>query len=250
MADIEIPEIQETPATVNAEQPDDDQKPIFNRHQVEDVVRRERQKALEKGKRMAMEELQQQQQAAQPQAQPVTAQPIPQPLQNPQASQSLGGMPQMSHEDVKRMIAEQAPAHMQAHLNQQAVNRQAEGFVQKMKAAEAKHPGLEARLEKLDWTHMGPVIRLIDSASNPGDIMKELLDNPMKMGNLVSLAHTQPVMAQDAVRELSNSIAQNHAALAQEAQANEPLGQITPSNVGSDTGTKGLIRDFKKKYRG
>ena len=162
----------------------------------------------------------------------------------------MGGMPQMSHDDVRRMIAEQAPQHMQQHLQQQATNRQAEGFVQKMKAAEAKHPGLEAKLEKLDWTHMGPVIRLIDNAANPGDIMRELLDNPMKMGNIVTLAHTQPHLAQQAIGELSSSILQNTNAKNQEAQSSEPLDQITPSNVGSDTGSKGSIRDFKRKYRG
>ena len=119
-----------------------------------------------------------------------------------------------------------------------------------MRAAEARHPGLEAKLNELDYTHLGPVIKLVDSMDNPGDIMKELVDNPMKMGNLVTLAHTQPNMAKKAMFDLSNSIKQNQQALSQEAQASEPLGQITPSNVGSDSGSKGAIRDFKNRYRG
>lgn len=243
MAELDQDAIPEAPEAVTTETPDDDQKPLYNKHQMADVVKRERIKALEKGKRMAMEELAQQQQQQAPQAQ----QPV---QQQPQQAQSLGGMQSMSPDDVRRMIAEHAPQHMQQHIAQQATQRQADGFVQKMKAAELKHPGLEAKLEKLDWTHMGPVIKLIDGASNPGDIMKELVDNPMKMGNLLTLAHTQPGMAQDALMELSNSIAQNQAALAQDKQASEPLGLITPSNVGSDTGAKGSVRDFKNKYRG
>lgn len=249
MAEMDQDAIPEAPDAVTTETPDDeDQKPIFNNRQVQDVVKRERAKALEKGKRMALEELQAQQAQA-PQAAPQAQQPIqPQaPLQQPQ---SLGGMPQMSPDDVRRMIAEHAPQHMQQHIAQQATQRQADGFVQKMKAAELKHPGLEAKLEKIDWQHMGPIIRLVDGTSNPGDIMKELVDNPMKMGNLLTLAHTQPGMAHDALMELSNSIAQNQAALAQDKQASEPLGLITPSNVGSDTGVKGSVRDFKNKYRG
>ena len=245
MAEMDQDAIPDAPEAVETETPDDDQKPLYNKHQVADVVKRERAKALEKGKRMALEELQQQQAQA-PAAQPVQQQA---PAQS-QQGQSLGGMQQMSPDDIRRMIAEHAPQHMQEHLQQQATQRQADGFVQKMKAAEAKYPGLEAKLEKLDWKHMGPVIRLVDATSNPGEIMKELLDNPMKMGNLLTLAHTQPSMADDAIRDLSNSIAENISAQAQEKQASEPLGLITPSNVGSDTGIKGSVGDFKKKYRG
>ena len=245
MAEMDKDAIPDAPEAVETETPDDDQKPLYNKHQVADVVKRERAKALEKGKRMAMEELQQQQAQQAP-----AAQPIQQQAAQPQQAQSLGGMQQMSPDEVRRMIAEQAPQHMQEHLQQQATQRQAEGFVQKMKAAEVKYPGLEAKLEKLDWKHMGPVIRLVDATSNPGEIMKELLENPMKMGNLLTLAHTQPGMADQAVRDLSNSIAENMSAQAQEKQASEPLGLITPSNVGSDTGSKGDVRDFKKKYRG
>lgn len=246
MTDLDL-KGQETPKVEEVGQSiDDEQKPIYNKFQVADVVKRERQKALEKGKQMALEELQQQQALAAQQQAPAT--------QSPQASQpssqSLGGMPQMSADEVRRLIAEHAPQHLQAHLQQQATARQAEGFVQKMKAAESRHPGLEAKLEKLDWTHMGPIISLLDKASNPGDIMKELLDNPMKMGNLVTLAHTQPNMASEAVNELSNSILQNQQALSQEKQASEPLGLTIPSNIGSDTGSKGSVRDFKRRYRG
>ena len=227
---------------------DDDQRPMYNKIQMADVVKREKQKAHEKalelGKRMAMEEMQQQQAAQQQAAQ----QPMQQQPQQ-QQSNSMGGMSQMSPEQIRQMIAEQTQSALNAHNQQQVANHQAQGFVQKMEAAELKYPGMRAKLDKIDWTHMGPVIRLVDGASNAGEVMKELLDNPMKMGNLVALAHTQPHMAQDAVAELSNSIAQNQAALAQEKQAQEPLGTLTPSNVGSDTGKSGSVRDFKAKYR-
>lgn len=225
---------------------DDEQKPLYNSRQVQDVVKREREKALKKGREMALEELQQQQPAAQPQAQPVQ-QPQQQPQQQPS---NLGGMTQMTPEQIRALIAEEAPKHLQSQLQHQQASKQAEGFVSKMRAAEAKYPGLEAKLEKLDWTHMGPVIRVLDNASNPGDIMKELLDNPSKLGSLIGLAHTQPALADSMVKELSASILTNQAAQAQETQSSDPLDQMTTSNVGSDTGVKGSVRDFKRKYRG
>lgn len=241
MADLDQTKVQETPLAAEPETPnDDDQAPRFNSRQVQDVVKRERAKALEKGRQMALEELQAQQQAAAPQQQAAPSQPQP---------TSFGGMPQVSKEEIAKMIAEQAPQHLQAHIKQQAVSKQAESFVAKMRAAESKHPGLEAKLEKLDWTHMEPVINLLEKTSNPGDVMRELIDNPMKMGNLLNLAHFQPQMAEQAMAELSNSIQTNESAKAQDKQASEPLGLISPSNVGSDTGFKGSIQDFKQRYK-
>lgn len=243
MAEVDQTKIQEEPQAEGlAPAADDEQKPLYNKVQMADVVKREKEKAFERGKRHMMEELQQQQQQAQP-----APQPIPQPVQQPQ---SLGGMPQLSQDDVMRMIAERTPQLLQQQREQDHAHNMANGFVQKMRAAEARHPGLESKLNELDYTHLGPVIKLVDSMDNPADIMKELVDNPMKMGNLVTLAHTQPNMAKKAMFDLSNSIKQNQTALAQEAQASEPLGQITPSNVGSDSGSKGSVRDFKNRYRG
>lgn len=242
MAEMDQEAIQDQPqadeSTVTAA--NDDQTPLYNKVQMADVIKRERQKALEKGKQLAMEELQQQQQQAPQQQQP----------QAPAQPQSMGGMQQMSPEQIRQMISEESAKQMQAQSQHNAMAQKAQGFVQKMETAEEKHPGMRAKLEKLDWTHMGPVVKLLDDAPNAGDIMRELLDHPMKMGNIVTLAHTQPHLAAQAMQELASSIAQNTQAKAQEAQASEPLGQLTPSNIGSDTGRSGSVRDFKNKYRG
>ncbi len=249
MAQMNQDEIQEQP-TVEAESiVDDEQKPLYNKIQMADVVKREKEKAFRKGQQMAMEELKAQQ-AAQAQDQQQQAQAP----QQPQQAQSLGGMPQLSQDEIRRMVAEATaqavPQHLQNHSQQLAAQRQAESFVQKMQAAEARYPGLEKKLEELDWTHLGPVIRLVDGTGKEGEVMKELVENPMKMGNLLTLAHSQPNMAKKAMQDLVNSITQNQQAQAQDAQAPDPLDQMTPSTVGSDTGTKGSVRDFKNRYRG
>jgi len=224
---------------------DEMQVPMYNKIQMADVVKREKAKAYERGKREMLENMQAQQQ-------PVAQQQQPAMQQAPQqaAPQSMGGMQQMSPEQIRQMIAEQTPQILQQQAQNLQAQQSVQGFVSKMEAAEARYPGLKEKLGKLDYTHMGPVIKLLNETDNAGDIMKELVDNPMKMGNLLTLAHTQPQIAAQAMNDLSNSIKQNQQAQAQESSSNEPLDRITPSNVGSDSGSKGSVRDFKTRYRG
>jgi hypothetical protein len=212
---------------------------MLNKATVSKIVERERLKAFAKGKQEALMELQQQQQAPQESA----------PAQQAQAPQQLGGMQQMSAADIERMIAERAPQLLQDHVNNMKNEQTVSSFVAKMEAAEAKHPGLEAKLNDLDYSTMAPVISLANDMENTADIMKELLDNPMKMGNLMTLVYTQPKMASRAMAELSNSIKTNQDALAQEKQAQDPMSQLKPSTSAGMDNSAMSVSDFKKMFR-
>lgn len=214
---------------------DDAQIPRFNKIQMSDVVKREKQKAYEKGRSEALMELQQQAEQA----------------QSPAPAPTLGGMAQMSPDDIRRMIAEQAPQLLQDHVQQLQTKQTVDSFVSKMQAAEARHPGLEAKLNDLDYSTLAPIVQMANDMENTADIMKELLDNPMKMGNLVSLMYTQPKLAAKAMHDLSNSIKQNEAAIAEnQTTAKEPLSQIkTSNNAGMDNGSMS-VTDFRKLFRG
>ena len=93
--------IPEEPVGSSVNSDDDDQKPVFNKIQMSDVVKREQQKAYEKGKREALMELQAQQQQAQEQQQQAAPQN--------QAPSSLGGMAQMSSDEIRRLIVNKPP---------------------------------------------------------------------------------------------------------------------------------------------
>ena len=213
---------------------------MLDKTTVSKIVERERLKAFAKGKQEALMELQQQQQAPQESAQAP---------QQAAASQQLGGMQQMSPADIERMIAERAPQLLQDHVNNMKNEQTVSSFVAKMEAAEAKHPGLEAKLNDLDYSTMAPVISLATDMENTADIMKELLDNPMKMGNLMTLVYTQPKMASRAMAELSNSIKTNQDALAQEKQAQDPMSQLKPSTSAGMDNSAMSVSDFKKMFR-
>jgi len=150
-----------------------------------------------------------------------------------QAPQSIGGIQQANPEDIKRMIEEhmktQMPQLLQDQANQYQVQRTADAFINKMQAAETKHPGLSEELNKLDFNTMAPLVHLANDMDNTADIMKELVDNPMKMGNLMNLVYTQPHLAKKAMMDLSTSIKRNEDAVAKEQQSRDPLSQLKSS---------------------
>lgn len=210
---------------------------VLTRDIVSKIVERERKKAFEKGREEAMAELQQQQSPAVPVE------------QIPQGQQSLGGMQQMSPQDIQRMISEHAPQALQEHMQQQRTKQTIDSFVSKMQAAEAKHPGLEAKLNDLDYSTLAPIVQMANDMENTGDIMKELIDNPEKMSHLILLSYTQPKLAAKKMADLSNSIKTNSEALAQDAQARDPMSQLKPSsNAGMDNGDMS-VSDFRKMFR-
>lgn len=230
---------------------DDAQAQLFDSATVQKVVARERLKAYEKGKREAMMEQQQQQDAMQQQA------PQAQALQQ---QQQLGGMQQLSQADIERMIAEKAAQHfqeqmpgflqgqVQQHQNEQLVN----SFVAKMQAAEQKYPGLESKLNKLDYRKEGTreLVKMANDMENTGDIMQEILvANPSKFGQIVSMIYEQPEVARDMLASLSNSIKQNQEAIAGHDPAQNPLSQLTPSAIAGMDNGKMSVSDFSNYFR-
>ncbi len=212
---------------------------LLSKEIVSKIVERERKKAFEKGREEAMAELQAQQQAPAEQVQ--------------QGQTSLGGMQQMSPADIQRMIAEQAPQILHERMNQhmqEVQQKQAiDSFVNKMQAAEIKYPGLEIKLNELDYNSLMPIVQMANDMDNTGDIMKELVDNPEKLSNLTILAYTQPKLAMRKMADLSKSINVNQEALAQEKQAQDPMSQLKPStSAGMDDG-KMSVNDFRKMFR-
>ncbi len=234
--------IPDSPA-LNAE-PVDEPAPL-SRDVVSKIVDRERKKAYEKGKQEALMALQEQQ---------MPQQGMPeQQMQQPQQGQSLGGMQQMSQADIERLIAEKAPQmmqeQMQQQLHQQRTQQTVDSFVAKMQAAEAKYPGLEEKLNDLDYSTLANVVQMANELENTGDIMKELVDNPEKMSNIILLSYTQPKLAQKKLMDLSNSIKTNQQALAEEAQTQDPMSQLKPSTSAGVDDSAMSVTKFRQMFR-
>ncbi len=238
--ELEIVEQGESPIEEAHGEPADD---MLSKSTVSKIVERERLKAFEKGKKEALMQMQQDQQQA-----PAAPAPQAAPMQQ-QAPSQLGGMQQMSEADINRQIAERIPQALQQHVHELQTKQTIDSFVSKMQAAEARHPGLEAKLNDLDYSTMAPIVNMVNQMENTADIMKELVDNPMKMGNLLMLMHTQPKLAQSAMMELSNSIKTNQDALAQDKQARDPMSQLKPSSSAGMDNSAMSVSDFRKMFK-
>ncbi len=241
----EIENVEQGEVSPESEAQGESANDMLHKSTVSKIVERERQKAFEKGKQEALMQLQQeQQQMQQPEAAPQAQQ------QAPQQPGNLGGMPQLSQADIERMITERTPQALQDHVNHLKNEHTINSFVSKMQAAEARHPGLEAKLNDLDYSPaMAKIIGMVNDMENTADVMKELIDNPMKMGNVMMLMEGQPKMGQKALMELSNSIKQNQEALAQEKQAQDPMSQLKPSSSAGMDNSAMSVKDFQKMFR-
>lgn len=238
--DIEPIQNNEVQEVIETQDDDDDQKPRFNQRQVSDVVKRERERAYEKGRKEAMMQLEQQQENIQQS-----------PQQQVQQSNSIGGMPSVSAEDVQRMIAEQAPQALQAQFQQLKQDHMINTFVSKMQAAEQKYPGLEAELNQLNYNdpRMHAFIEMANSFDNTGDIMKEVIEHPHKLTAILADVRDQPYIAQKQLQSLSKSISQNESAKSQEAQARDPLSQLKSSSTAGADSSSMSVSDFQKLYK-
>ena len=238
--DIENVQDIEVPVDAPAVEPEEDmQEPVFNKIQMKQVVDREKQKAYERGKREAMADLQQQQDGQQ---QAPAA-------QMPQTVNGIGGMSSMSPADVQRMIQEHAPQYLQEQMQQMRTNHAVESFVGKMQAAEQKYPGLEKELNELEYDKpgMAQLVSYVNEMPNSAEVMKELvMDNPLKMGGLLSLLQSQPRKAAQELQKLSASIKMNEDALAEERQAQDPMSQLKSSTTTSKNNSDLSVKDLRK----
>lgn len=243
MTDSDIQALDTPIEEVVAEEPAKEE--MLPKSVISKIVERERHKAFEKGKREAMQELQQQQTQEQaPQTEPQ--------MQQPQQQRGIGGMPAgPTQEEIAKMIQEQAPQALMQHVNQFKQEQMINSFVSKMQAAEQVHPGLEEKLNKLNYQDpaMHALVEMANNLENTGDIMQELVDNPSKMIQVLSGIKEQPFLAQQSLMSLSNSIKQNQEAKAQDAKAQDPLSSLKPStNAAMDNGDMS-VKDFVKMFR-
>lgn len=215
-------------------EPEDDmQKPVYNKIQMQDVVKREKNKAYERARREVMAELQQGQ-------------------ETPQATQSLGGMQQMSMDDVRRMIADEAPRLLEEQVNQLKTRHTIDTVVSKIESAEQKYPGLKEKLANLTYTpNMSKLVEMANEMPNTADILHELVTHSGKMSSLLGLLREeQPKQVMQDLHALGQSIQLNEEAKAKEKSAKEPLGSLKQSVGGGGENTNPSMRDLQAMLRG
>jgi hypothetical protein len=116
--------------------------------------------------------------------------------------------------------------------------------------AKDRYPELESQLNDVDFNTFAPVITLANDLENTADVVHDLLNNPMKMGTVMSLLKEQPKMALKAMHELSTSIANNQKAMKENKQAREPFDQLKSSTNNNMDSSNMSVDDFRQMFRG
>ncbi len=157
---------------------------------------------------------------------------------------SLGGMPQVTDDHVRQIIAEEA----QKHAHMQAARGLLDNFVGQMDQAKGKYSDFDATIANLgDMKNIPHIVELAADTGMAGDVMYELGRNPGKVASLTTLAYINPQLARMEMGKLKDSIKTNQEAN-QSPNVNEPLDQAKPSTVAKDNGSN-TVRDFRKRYK-
>jgi hypothetical protein len=93
------------------------------------------------------------------------------------------------------------------------------------------------RAEKLESSGLGqlpvnhPLVHMLNSVDNLSDIIDDFETNPVKVANLLSITHLNPMNGLRELQNISASIRRNKEALERE-KAPAPLSQLKPSSYG------------------
>lgn len=153
----------------------------------------------------------------------------------------VGGQ-QISYEEIEaRMDAKLQNVIQKA--GQQAV---AKKYFDDFNARIEAHPELKQQMIEFGISDFPELVPLSLNVSNTADLMKELLDNPVKANNLCELYKKRPAAAIKEVQKISASIDDN--AKAKAPKSKEPLSQLKSSATAVDSGAPS-VQDYLKKYR-
>jgi hypothetical protein len=193
---------------------------VLKQSEVNELVGRIKHEAYTKGMRDAAAQTQQ------------VAQPV----------QSMGGMPQITEDHVRQMIADES--QKQAHMA--AVQHTLSNFASQMGAGKGKYSDFDETVANLgDFKSIPHVVQLAAETGIAGDVMYELGRNPGKVASLTTLAYINPHLAKVEMKKLADSIMKN-AEASKSPNVEEPLSQIKPSTVGTDNGSN-TVTDLRKK---
>jgi hypothetical protein len=164
--------------------------------------------------------------------------------QAPQEQQapSMGGMIQMTPEQLEQRILETA--------NKVATRQMADtiekDFYRSVDEAKDADPEFAIKYDKLNIEQHPELILWTHGMENRTKVLGDLAENPTKFANILMLAKSGlGELAKDELRKISSSMKANQEALKQPV-ANEPLDHLKPSSIGTDNGSM-TVSDFKSQ---
>ena len=160
-------------------------------------------------------------------------------------SQNMGGVQQQSQEEIRRLIQEEA-----YRMSQQSYAQQIErDYLSKIDSAKSSDPEFAELYDELGIENHPDLVIWANGLDNTAQVVKDLAKNPAKFSSVLTLARSgSGKMAKKEMERLSASIKANEAAQKQ-PQVDAPLGQMKPTNIGTDNGDLS-VSDYSLMFRG
>lgn len=158
--------------------------------------------------------------------------------------QNVGGIQQQTPDQIRELIRQEAMKMSHQHMAKQIET----SFLGKVSAARTENPEFADKYDALNIESHPDLVIMLDRMPNTAKIIEDLADNPSKFSNVLMLARSgAPQLAERELRRLSDSIKANVEAQKQPV-ADEPLGQLRPSNIGADNGDNMTVSDYMKIF--
>lgn len=129
-------------------------------------------------------------------------------------------------------------------------NKIAQEYEHKMQQEFYSDPDFMDRYKESQIESHPQIVLLANELPNTGAVMKDMVDNPLKFANILTLAGSNPSMARRELVRLSKSLQEIETAKSQ-PKSTQPLGQAKPSVNGIGGAGEGgnlSVSDIRKKY--
>jgi len=218
----------------------------FTQSDVNDIVKRAKQEAVERDRRLRTE-------------QPEYAQKkyTDNFSQSPRENQRNYENPNISNDDqIRQIVADEARRQRDAWEKEnleRSQKEQAQGivskFLSKVNAGKEKYTDFDSVTGDIEFARFPNTVQLLaEHIDNAADVLYELGKDRFKMAQLESLSYMSPNDAIKQAQRLADSIKQN-ADASRIRLPNEPLSQLRPSTTGTDNGQTPSMSELKRKYR-
>lgn len=167
----------------------------------------------------------------------------------------------ISQDEIRRLASEEIQRsrdewnqEAQRSAQEQEAQRIASEFFTKVNAGKSKLQDFDTVMADVDLRAIPYHVQLANMVDNTAEVMYELAKNPAKIGaiqNLIDIdlrAGKSPKLAMAEMRKLSQSIKNNESAT-NFRSPNEPLSQVRPSNAGTDNRGALTVSDYRRKYK-
>ena len=174
------------------------------------------------------------------------------------ASQETPDIGQAVASELDRRLAEMQRQQQEAQATAEA-QKLIESLQTKIEAAASKYEDFEEVTSEVPYTQFPGLLAASNSVENAGDVLYHLGKNPSKMRELASsfqpvidpytgqqVANPMAAVAMKELKQLSESMRNNELAK-EKGRPGEPLHQIRPSNVKTDSGSS-TIRQLRSKW--